>query len=63
MPDVPKLMTRQEVADLLKVSRRKIYRLTMTGVLPVVKLGKVARYDPRDVAQLVNSCKIGGHQG
>ena len=39
-----KMMTGEEVADLLRVSRETIYRLAARGELPAQKVGRVWRF-------------------
>ncbi len=49
------LLTRDEVAKLLKVNPITVYRLTKQGKLPAVKLGgRFVRYQERDVLSLIN---------
>ena len=49
------LLTRDEVAKLLKVNPITVYRLTKQGKLPAVKLGgRFVRYQERDVLSLFN---------
>ena len=49
------LLTRDEVAKLLKVNPITVYRLTKQGKLPAVKLsGRFVRYQKRDVLSLIN---------
>jgi len=52
---VDELLTRDEVAKLLKVNPITVYRLTKQGKLPAVKLGgRFVRYQKRDVLSLIN---------
>ena len=49
------LLTRDEVAKLLKVNPITVYRLTKQGKLPAVKLGgRFVRYQECDVLSLIN---------
>lgn len=48
-----RLLNAREIADVLNVSVRMIYRLTTTGDLAKVKLGKAARFRLSDVEALV----------
>jgi len=45
MPDLPEVLTGDEVAELLRVSKRTVERLH----LPSVKVGKLRRYLREDV--------------
>ena len=40
----PAIMTVKDVADYLRMSEAKIYRLVRNGVLPVVRIGKTWRF-------------------
>ncbi|MFC2067903.1 helix-turn-helix transcriptional regulator [Chloroflexota bacterium] len=49
------LLTRDEVAKLLKVKPITVYRLTKQGKLPAVKLGgRFVRYQKHDVLSLID---------
>jgi excisionase family DNA binding protein len=39
-----------QVAELLGVSEKKVYRLAAGGVLPAFRVGKAIRFDAQDVA-------------
>jgi excisionase family DNA binding protein len=39
-----------QVAELLGVSEKKVYRLAAAGVLPAFRVGKSIRFDAQDVA-------------
>lgn len=43
------LKTADEIADVLRLSRTTIYRLTAKGVIPVYKVGRNNRYDLNQV--------------
>jgi len=47
MDSYPVLLTAQEAADILRVSRWRIYDLISQNVVPVVRLGRQVRI-PRD---------------
>lgn len=50
------LVTAQEVADLLQVSRMRVYELARTGVLPgIVRLGRQMRFDLARVIEWVDN--------
>lgn len=40
MTDVPRLMTAQEVAELLRVPRSTVYELARTRCIPFLKVGR-----------------------
>lgn len=49
------LLTRDDVAKLLKVTPITVYRLTKQGKLPAIKIGKrFVRYKKPDVLELIN---------
>jgi excisionase family DNA binding protein len=48
------LLTKEEVAELLRVSPRTIERLVNARELPFVKLDRAIRFHRRDVVELVN---------
>ena len=47
----------QEVAELLGVSQKKIYRLAASGVLPSFRIGKAIRFDAQDLAEWLRKKK------
>lgn len=47
MPDLPPIMTIEEVANFLRIGRASAYRAARRGELPCVKVGKLLRV-PRD---------------
>ena len=54
------LLTPEELADLLNVDVRYVYRLVNTKRFPTVHLGRrKLRFDPRDVAAWIESRKTG----
>lgn len=44
-----RLLTANEVADLLRVSRMTVYRLIKTGEMPTVRVGRSYRFREEDV--------------
>lgn len=48
------LLTCDEVARALHVSRRTVAKLAAEGDLPRVKIGRAARFRPRDVEALID---------
>lgn len=57
--DSAALLTTNEAADLLHVHPRTVQRLVERGQLCVVHLGGAVRFDPRDVAGLIERVKRG----
>jgi excisionase family DNA binding protein len=51
----PALMTRQEVANFLKVSLRSVDRLRESGALPAVMVLSNVRFRVEDVEALLNA--------
>jgi excisionase family DNA binding protein len=52
----PSLMTPAELAIHLGVSKRTVQRLTVTGQIPVVRIGTLVRYDAdKVIAALADS--------
>jgi excisionase family DNA binding protein len=52
----PFLLTVQDVATLLQISERQVYRIVKTGELFAVRLGKrILRFRPQDVDALVTA--------
>ena len=43
------LLTRQEAADLLRISERTLFTLTRRDGIPVVHIGGRVLYNPRDI--------------
>ncbi len=49
------LLTREEAADILKVSLTQLYRLTRDGEIAVVKRGRrFVRYQRSDIEDFIN---------
>ena len=44
------LLTEQQLAEEWNTTTRHLRRLRLEGGLPFVKLGRLVRFDPRDVA-------------
>jgi len=50
--EAPKLLVDQrEAARLLSVCPMTIYRLAKTGQIPSVRVGRITRYSPADLAE------------
>ena len=46
---LPRFLTPEEVADLLRVSRRTVYNWLRSGQLPALRIGKVWRIRREDI--------------
>ena len=53
------LLKINEVAFRLGISRSFAYNLVMSGVLPVIKIGRSRRVRPVDLEQFINSNRFG----
>ena len=51
MMNTTKLVTRQEMAAILNISPRHLWRLQSTGRIPAIRLGKAIRFDVEDTLQ------------
>lgn len=54
-----RLLTQQEAAERLAVCQRTIWLMTKRGELPVVRIGRAARYDLADVDAFIARRKAG----
>lgn len=54
---VERLLTAREVADILSLHFREVYKLRRSGELPAVAFGGAYRFDPADVRKLINDHK------
>jgi excisionase family DNA binding protein len=43
------LLTAQQVAKRLRVSKARVYELTRQRKIPVIHLGRTVRYDPTEI--------------
>jgi excisionase family DNA binding protein len=57
------LLDAGEVAELLGVTRRYVWRLARDGELPYVPLGKYRKFDPCDVRSFIEARKVSGRAG
>ena len=58
------ILTLEEVANYLRVTKRTLYRLAQEGVLPAFKLGGTCRFRRDELNQLINENidkQRGGH--
>ena len=58
-----RLMTYQQVADVLGVTRRTVWTLVANGDLPAVRFGRSVRVDPADLRAYIDRCKTPGSAG
>lgn len=58
--ELPNLLTIDEAAEYLGVSRRTIYNLISSRKLPVVKIGAQTRIDAEDLRRYVEAQKQRG---
>ena len=54
----PMLLTAREAANRLAISERTLFTLTKAGAIPVVRIGRAVRYDPRDLRTWIESTKL-----
>ena len=57
---IPGLLTSDEAAQFLAVSPRTLWSLTKNGSVSRVRIGKLVRYDPRDLRAFIDNHKSGG---
>lgn len=61
-PPVKLLLTAREAAVALAISTRKLWELTVSRQIAVVRLGRCVRYDPSDLGRFIEAKKKGGVQ-
>ena len=54
------LLTAKQAAEALAISPRKLWSLTASGEISVVRLGRSVRYDRADLERFIESQKEGG---
>ncbi|MGI8462321.1 MAG: helix-turn-helix domain-containing protein [Solirubrobacterales bacterium] len=52
-----KLITADEVAELLQVPKSWVYRACREGALPAVRCGRYVRFDPADIERWIDDQK------
>jgi hypothetical protein len=57
---LPSLLSRDEVQQILCISRKTLWRLVSSGTLPVVYVDSRPRFLPEDVWEFVRSRRRGG---
>ena len=58
-PTVEKLLTYEQVAELLGVTPRTVFKLVAEGELRAARLGGSVRFDPADLRAYIDRCKTG----
>lgn len=58
--ELENLLSPKDAADLLGVSERGFFRLTKSGTVRSIRIGRLLRIDPVDLRQFIDSCKSGG---
>lgn len=53
-PTSRRLLTADEAAYLLSITRRNLLRLSRRGLIPRVKVGGAVRFDPRALADYID---------
>lgn len=60
-PAALQLLTPREAAKFLAVCEKTLFNLADRGEIPVVRIGRSVRYDPRDLSHFIEKSKgIGG---
>jgi len=59
-PDPARLLSREQVEQLLSVSRAQLWRLVRSGDLPVVYLDRRPRFLAEDIENFIRSGRTGG---
>jgi len=54
---LPKMLTTQEVLDILKVGRKALYRYIKDGELKAYKIGRYLRFKESDVKAFIEAHK------
>ncbi len=53
----PQLLTPLQAADALAISPRKLWQMTKDGEIASIKIGRLVRYDIRDLQRWIESRK------
>src|SRR5688572_18871718 len=53
----PTLLTARDGAKALAICEKTLWAMTARGEMPVVRIGRSVRYDPRDLSQWVQKNK------
>lgn len=60
---LPNLLTIVQVADLLGITIRHVRRLVAERRLPYIKVGRLVRFDPADIAKYIAQSRIDRRRG
>jgi hypothetical protein len=55
----PALMNRKCASRYLAISERKLWEMSKSNIIPVVRLGRAVRYDINDLNAFINNAKEG----
>ena len=58
-PQIDRLLTYRQAAEVLGVSERSIWTLVDQGTLPAVRFGRSVRIDPVDLRAFIDRAKAG----
>ena len=53
----PRLMDAKKASRYLAISERKLWGMTKSNIIPVVRLGRAVRYDKRDLDAFILQAK------
>ena len=56
-PNLNRILKTKKVAKILKISRSFAYLLMQSGQVPTVKIGRVCRVQPQDLADFIDRNK------
>lgn len=52
-----RLLTAKQSAAYLAISERKLWEMSKSNIIPVVRLGRAVRYDRRDLDAFIQQAK------
>jgi excisionase family DNA binding protein len=52
------LLTRRDVQERLGVSEPTMYRWIYNGTLPAIRVGRLYKFEPRDIEKLLQSRRV-----
>jgi excisionase family DNA binding protein len=56
-----KFLTVDDVAEMLSLTRQRVYRMVRAGELPIVRVGtRAIRFDPEELARWVDDRRVAG---
>ncbi len=59
LESIERLLTPAEVARILSVNVKTIYEWAELGIIPSLKLGGCVRFDPKQIAIWLETCRKG----